>query len=172
MINKRGQAESIIIFFGIVIAIFIASIIILRITNEVLTPFATQLSHFSNQSAQVVESVHNNFASVWDWVIILLFLFNIILLLVSAFLVDIHPAFMIVYIIAVIFLVIFGNTFAYVLDGIWGAFGTDIETAQTPLQQFIINNFNMIMLGIIVLSGILMYAKFKLFSGQGTGGNY
>lgn len=172
MINKKGQAESIVIFFGIVVAIFITSIIMLRITNEILTPFANQIEPYSNQSAQVVNSVHNSFASVWDWVIVLLFLFNLILLLVSAFLIDIHPAFIVIYLIAIIFLVIFGNTFAQVLDMVWGAVGTSVETAQTPLQRFIINNFNVIMLGVIALSGIVMYAKIKLFGGQGTGGNY
>jgi len=173
--NKKSQVESIIIFFGIVIAIFITSIIILRITNEIMTPFSNQLKNMSSEGVQAgteVASVQNKFASIWDWVIILLFLFNIILLFISAFLVDIHPAFLIVYIIAIIFLVIFGNSFAYVIDSVWDKMGTSVETAQTPMQQFIINNFNIIMLGIIALSGIIMYAKFRMFSGQGTGGNY
>lgn len=173
MKNKKGQAESVIIFFGIVVAIFIASIVILRLTNSILTPFANQIEPYSNQSATVVRAIDTNFAGIWDWVVILLFLFNLILLLVSAFLVDIHPAFLIVYIVAVIFLVIFGNTFAYVIDSVWGAVGRDdVETLQTPMQQFIINNFNIIMLGVIALSGIVMYGKFRFFGGQGTGGNY
>jgi len=172
MKNNKAQAESIIIFFGVIVAIFIASIIILRITNSILTPFADQIAPFNNDSANVVRSIDISFAGVWDWVIVLVFLFNVILLLVSAFLVDIHPAFLIVYIIAVIFLVIFGNSFAYVIDSVWSAVGTSTETAQTPMQQFLINNFNLIMLGIIFLSGVVMYAKFKLFGGQGTGGNY
>lgn len=169
---KKGQAESVIIFIGIVVAIFLTSIILLRLTNEILTPFANQLAPYSNQSATVVNSVHDSFTHVWDWVIILLLLFNIILLLVSAFLIDIHPAFLVIYIIAILFLVIFMNTFAAVIDSVWNAVGTATETAQTPLQQFVINNFNIIMLGIIALSGVVMYAKFKLFGGQGTGGNY
>jgi hypothetical protein len=172
MKNKRGQAESVIIFFGIVVAIFIASIIILRLTNSILTPFANQIEPYSNQSATVVRSIDTSFAGIWDWVVILLFLFNLVLLLVSAFLVDIHPAFLIVYIIAVVFLVIFGNSFAYIIDKVWEGVGTPVETLQTPMQQFIINNFNMIMLGVIALSGIVMYGKFRFFGGQGTGGNY
>ena len=170
--KNKGQVESIIIFVGVLVAIFIASIIILRLTNEILTPFANQIAPYSNQSAQVVNSIHNSFTSVWDWVIILLLLFNIILLLVSAFLIDIHPAFLIIYIMSILFLVIFMDSWSYVVEQVWSSIGTTTETSQTHLQRFIIDHFSAIMLGIIVLSGIVMYAKFKLFGGQGTGGNY
>lgn len=172
--NKKAQAQSIIIFFVVVVAILIVSIILLRLTNEILTPFASQLTHFNNQSANTVTAINNSFAIVWDWVIVLLFLFNIILLLISSFMVDIHPAFVIVYIICVIFLVIFGNEFGYIIDQVWGSIGTTVETAQTPMQQFIINNFMYFMLGIIALSGLVMYAKFKYWGGTGggVGGSY
>lgn len=170
--NKSGQAESIIIFFVLIVAVLITSIIILRMTNAILTPFQNQIGNFSAPAGAAVEYAHSRMTTVWDWIIVLLILFNIILLLVSSFLVDIHPAFLIVYIIAVVLLMIFGNSALYALDGIWSQMGTATETSQTPLQQFIINNFQMIMLGIIVLSGIVMYSKFRFFSGQGTGGNY
>jgi hypothetical protein len=39
------------------------------------------------------------------------------------------------------------------------------------MQQWIINNFGIVMLGVVLLSGVIMYAKFKLFNGQGAGGN-
>lgn len=170
--NKKSQAESIIIFFATIVAIFIVSIILLRFTNEVLTPFTNALAPVNNQSAQAVIAVHNSFTSVWDWVMVLVFLFNIILLFISSFLVDVHPAFIVIYVIAVIFLFIFGNQFLYVLDSLWNNIATPTETSQTQIEQFIINNFQIIMLGIVILSGVLMYAKIKLFPNQMPGGNY
>lgn len=174
--NKRGQVESIIIFFFLVIAIFIASIIVLRLTNTIITPFSQMLNNTgmpgSQQASAVVSNVQTRFAGVWDWVVVLLFLFNVLILFISAFLIDIHPAFAIIYIIAVIFLFVFGNSMLYVLDNVWNTFASDLEASQTPLQQFIINNFNVIMLGIVFLTGLIAYAKFKFFSGMGTGGNY
>lgn len=170
--NKRGQAQSIIIFFAVVVGILLTSIIVLRLVNTIITPFSAQIGNVSAPVGEAVDYAHSRFTSVWDWVIVLAILLNTILLFVSAFLVDIHPAFLLIYIIAVFFLIIFGNSLLYALDNIWDKFGTSTETAQTPLTQFIINNFQLFVLGIIVLSGILMYAKFKFFSGQGTGGNY
>lgn len=170
--NKKGQAESIVIFFIVVVAIFMASIIILRITNSVITPFATAINNThiqgSEKASETVIGVRDKFTGVWDWAIVILFLINIMILLLSAFLIDIHPAFVVIYIFAGIFLFIFGNFVLGALDSIWGAVGTATETAQTPLQQFILNNFQMIFLGIYVLSGIVMYAKIKFFGG----GNY
>jgi len=170
--NNKGQAQSIIIFFVLVVGILIASIIVLRLVNTIITPFSAQIGNVSAPVGEAVDYAHSRFTGVWDWVIILVILFNVILLFVSAFLVDIHPAFLLVYIFAVFLLIIFGNSSLYALDSIWDRLGTATETAQTPITQFIINNFQIFILGIIVLSGIIMYAKFKFFQGQGTGGNY
>lgn len=171
--NKKAQAQSIIIFFGLVVAILIVSIIVLRLTNAIITPFQAQIGNLSAPAGVAVDQVHDKFTQWWDWFVIGLFFINVIFLLVSAFLIDIHPAFVVVYIVAVIFLFVFGNYALSVLDNIWNSFGTSVEEAQTPLQQFLINNFQLILLGIVILSGVVMYAKIKFFSSYGAGsGNY
>lgn len=171
--NKRSQAESIIFFFVLAVAIFAVGIIVLRMTNAIITPFQAAIGNVSGTAGAAVANVHDKFTNWWDFLIVGVFFFNMILLLVSSFMVDVHPAFVIVYIIAVIFMFLFGNYALYALDSIWEHLGTSVETAQTPLQQFVINNFQIIMLGIVVLSGIVMYAKFKFFSQMGGGGgNY
>jgi hypothetical protein len=170
--NKKGQAESIIIFFGLAIAILVVSVIVLRVANSVITPFQAQIGNMSVTAGTAVNDVHTSFAKWWDYLIIGMFFLNIIILLVSAFMVDIHPAFVIVYIFAIIFMFVFGNYALLTLDSIWNMVGTSTEQAQTPLEQFLINNFQLVMLGVVILSGIVMYSKFKYFSGQGAGGSY
>lgn len=168
--KKKAQAQSIIILFVLVVGIFIVSIIILRLTNSILTPFQNQIGNFSAPAGVVVGEVHDSFAKWFDYAVVLLFFLNVILLFVSSFLIDVHPAFVIIYIISIIFLFIFGNYGLYALDSIWGMLGTAQETAQTPVQRFILNHFQMIMMGVIILSGILMYAKMKYFGNSGAGG--
>jgi hypothetical protein len=170
--NNKGQAQSIIIFFVLIVGIFIVSIIILRLTNSILTPFQNTIGNMSAPAGVAVGQVHAKFAQWWDYAIVILFFLNVILLFVSSFLVDIHPAFIILYIISIIFLFIFGNYALYALDSIWDMLGTTTETMQTPLQQFILNHFQIIMMGVIILSGILMYAKFKMFGNTGAGGGH
>lgn len=168
--KKKAQAESIIIFFGLIIGILIASIIMLRLMNAIITPFQAQIGNMSSGAGQAVAYVHERATTSWDWFIIALFGINVIILMVSAFLVDIHPAFLIVYIFAIIFLFMFGNYALNALDYIWNYMGTSTEQAQTPMQQWLINNFQLVMLGIVLLSGIIMYAKFKYFGNMGAGG--
>lgn len=177
--TKKGQALSIIFFFIIVLSVFIVAVLIMSLVNTVLDPFRTQISTISNQSGQAVGQVQTSFNSVWDWCVVVLFIFNVVILLFSSFMVDIHPAFLIIYIIAVMFLMMFGSTILGSLDAIYnpsGVFGTGNVTAggnaisNMPVTSWILNNFTLVMLGIIIISGVIMYSKFKLNSN--SGGNY
>lgn len=170
---KKAQAQSIIIFFGLMIAILIVSIILLRLVNEVITPFQAQIGNISATAGSAVSSVHDKFTHWWDYLIISMFFINLLILLVSSFLVDIHPAFVVIYIVTIIFMFMFGNYALLLLDSVWNNVGTNIEVTQTPIQQFLINNFQLIMLGVVILSGVVMYAKFKFGQNYGSGGgNY
>jgi hypothetical protein len=177
--QKKGQALSIIFFFIIMLAVFVLATLLMSFINTILTPFKEQIQPLSNQSASNVGAIQNSFNSVWDWAIVLLFFLNVIILLFSSFMVDIHPAFLIIYIVAVMLLMMFGSTILGALDALYnpaGVFGTGNVTAggnaiqYMPLTNWFLNNFTMVILGIVILSGIIMYAKFKF--GQQGSGNY
>ena len=177
--NKKGQALSIIFFFVIVLGVFIIAVLLMSLVNTVLDPFKSQVALISNESATNVGSIQNSFVSVWDWVVILLFLFNTVILLISSFMVDIHPAFLIIYIIAVMFLFMFGSTILGSLNDVYdpsGIFGTGNVSqggnaiSEMPLTSWFLNNFTMVILGIVIISGVIMYAKFKF--GNSGGGTY
>lgn len=173
MMNKKAQAESILIFFVLICAIFIVSIVVLRMVNTIVDPFQAQIGNVSQQAGDAVGYTQDKFTGFWDTVIILILIVNVAILFISAFLVDVHPAFVIVYIIAVIFMFVFGNYGLSTVDAIWNAVGTSTEQAQSPMQIWVLNHIQLVLLGIVILSGILMYAKFKFFNqGQGTGGTY
>jgi hypothetical protein len=167
--NKKAQAADIIVFFGLAIAILIVSIIVLRVVNEIITPMAPIIGNQSAAAGAAMTSVQDSFTSWWDYAVVLLLAVNVIVLFVSCFLIDVHPAFIIVYVIAVMFLMLCGNFALDAVDSIWFHVGrASIEGTQTPMQQFIINHFQTILFGIIILSGVLMYAKFKWFGGGGS----
>jgi len=93
--------------------------------------------------------------------------------------VDIHPAFLVLYIIRVMMLMMFGGTIVGALDSLYnptGVFGTGNLTAggnalnEMPIVSYLLNHFTMVMLGIIILSGVIMYSKFKF--GTQAGGNF
>jgi hypothetical protein len=179
MKSKKAQALSIVFFFVMVLSIFILGVLLMSMVNTILEPFRQQISLVSNESAVAVGTIQNKFNAVWDWTIVILFLFNVVILLFSSFMVDIHPAFLIIYIIALMFLFMFGSTILSSLDALYnpsGVFGSGNVTAggnayvNMPLTFWILNNFTYVILGIALLSGIIMYAKFKF--GNPSGGNY
>lgn len=173
--NKKGVVLSIVAFFVIVLSVFILAVLLMSLVNTVLTPFREQIRPLSNASAETVGTIQDKFTAVWDWSIALLFLLNVVLLFFSAFMVDIHPAFLVLYVIAVMFLIMFGGTMVGALDALYnptGVFGTGNITvggnaiSNMPLTAWFLNNFTLVILGIIILSGVIMYGKFK-FGQQG-----
>lgn len=168
--NNQGQVQSIIIFFIVVIATFAVALVVLYTVNTILTPVATSLNQTSQQAGNVVTAVNTSFTSVWDWVVLVIFFINLLLLFVSAFMVDIHPAFLFLYIIAAFFLVVFGSTALTALETLYSTAGTNpysSTVASLPMTAFMVNNFGIVMLGVIVLSGIVMYAKIRINGGAG-----
>ena len=168
--NKQGQALSIVFFFIIVLGVFIVAVLVMSLVNTVLDPFRTQISTISNESGATVGQIQNSFNGVWDWIVVILFGLNLILLFISSFMVDIHPAFLILYIISVLFLFLFGSTILGSLNDLIdpsGIFGTGNVSAggnalgNMPVTSWLLNNFTLVMLGVVILSGVIMYAKFK-----------
>jgi len=177
--NKKGQAISIVFFFIIMLSVFILAVLLMSLVNTVLEPFRSSISTVDNRSAEAVGDIQTSFNSVWDWAIAFLFLFNLVILLFSSFMVDIHPAFLVMYIISVMFLLMFGSTILGALNSIYdpvGVFGAGNLSAggnaisNMPIISYLLNNFTIVILGIIILSGVIMYAKFKV--GNSEGGNY
>lgn len=160
--NKKGIIGSVIIFFAIMIGVFIISIVILKLSNSILGPMQTSVGNVSETAGTNVGYIKDTFANWWDYVIVLLFLLNVILLFISAFLVDINPAFLFLYIIALIFLFSLGTAALEAMDTIWSATDFSTEAGQLPITQFLVDNFAIVMLGVVILSGVIMYAKFKI----------
>jgi len=170
MKNKKGQIISIVAFFAIVLTIFLAGVLLMSFVNTILNPVQSTFNAIDNQSGRAVQNINNSFDRWWDWAVIILFAVNVLILFISSYMVDTAPIFLIVYIVAVLLLIIFGGNITGAMSDIWspsGVFGTGNVTAggnaisKMPMTSFFLNNFTVINLGIIVLSGIIMYAKFK-----------
>jgi hypothetical protein len=172
LMNKRGQVISIVAFFVIMLSIFILGTLLMSFVNTILQPVGDTLGTISNQFGSAVHEINNSWNKWFDYAIVVLFFLNVIVLLISSYMVDTSPVFLIVYIISVMLLVIFGGNVVSALSSIWddnGAFGADpianptgINSIQyMPITQYLLNHFTLVMLGIIVISGVIMYAKFR-----------
>jgi len=164
MINKKGQSD-ITTFIVVVIALLILAPIMLKVVNTSLGAFSTALNSTSPVASSNVTYIHNTFTSFWDWLIAIAFLVNIILLLVFSFLVDSHPIFALFYFISAIIIMMFSHTFVTPVAQILSMDTFSTEVLQLPIVGFIVNYFDILILGIIILTGVVMYGKWRSNSG-------
>lgn len=160
--NNKGQlGEGIIILLVVVFALILIAPIMLKIFNSVVTPVGDNVASISPVANQTATTISSKFNQFWDILIVCAFLANILILLVSAFLVDIHPAFFIIYMITAVFSLIFAPTMYSAIDGIYDSPDFATEVGNLTLTKFFYDNFGVVLLSVIALSGIIMYAKFK-----------
>jgi hypothetical protein len=161
--NKRGQLENpIIIFIMVVIGLIFLAPIILKVANTVLDPFADAVGNQTEQAGVNVRHVKTTFVNFWDWVIIIAFGINVLLLFITAFLVDTHPVFLVLYILFAFFTMIFAPEILQAVDQIYDGGQFTEEVNSIPMIDFIRTYFGLIIMGVIFLSGVVMYGKYRL----------
>ena len=152
---------------GVIIVLLFLAPILLNIVRTTTGEVANAINTTDPNAAAAITSIENTYSNLWDWILILVFGLNVILLLVSAFFVDTHPAFILVFIMIAFFTLAFAPNILDAVDKVWedahyaGETGTDLA-----FMNFLRNNFGLVILSLLVLSGIIMYGKFKYF---GTG---
>ena len=117
---------------------------------------------------------------MFDWVVAAVFVFSIALLLITSFLVDIHPAFIIIYIIAAFCILSFAPSILSMMESIYDntqfthLTGTTQDITQyLPITRFFYENFAIILVAVFAISAIIMYGKYRAGGGgQPTGSNY
>jgi len=161
---NKGQTD-IIYFIVAIVALLILAPIMLKIVNTSLGGFSDALNNTSPVAAQNVTDIHTDFVNFWDFLIAIGFLVNVILLLVFSFMVDSHPIFSLFYFISAIIILMFSHTFMYPIEKIMGSTQFSTEVLQLPITDFMVTNFDLIIFGIILVTGIVMYGKWR--SGAG-----
>lgn len=170
---KRGQIDNpLIIFAIIVIGLLMVAPIVLKIMREVQSPVAAALGNVSGGAGEVAQANFNKVISTginfWDKVMIFAFIVSVILLLVSAFLVDAHPFFVILYIMLNMFLILFAPSIVQAVDNIYDSPYFAQETAMLSFMDTIRQNYAVFLVGMMVLTGIIIYGKLALFGGGNT----
>jgi len=160
ILSRRAQVD-VIAFVGVVVALLILAPIMLKIVNQSIGGFATSLNSTSVQASAEVSKIHGTFTTMWDWLIALAFMINIIMLFVFAFLVESHPIFSLFYLISAVFTLIFAHYVVVPIETILGMSEFSTEVLQLPITGFIVQTWDIILLGVIIVTGIIMYGKLK-----------
>lgn len=167
--NKKGQ-----IIDNPIIAVFVLIFILLLLSPIMLKIFLSVHTNIGNSLGNVTgggEIAKANFQKVtgtlitfWDKVILFAFILAVIILFVSAFLIDAHPFFVFLYIIINFLLIIFIPDMKTALDNIYDSptFTTEIIylTFVDALRTYLVP----IIIGLMVITGIIIYGKLAFTS--------
>ena len=167
---KRGQTD-IILFIALIIGLIIIAPILYQVVDKSLTGFSDALNNTNDTAYQTavsnVSSIKSSFLTWLDYLIMLIFLADMVSLFVFSFLVDTHPIFSLFYLFSAVFALIFMPYIVEPAKQLFGMSWFSDAVVNLPLTNFVLTKFSIIILGIIIVNGIIMYAKFR-----GGGQNY
>jgi hypothetical protein len=109
----------------------------------------------------------NTAINFWDKVILSAFVLATLLLLISAFLIDTNPFWLILYIFLSFMLILFAPDIIGSLDNIYNSSAFATESASLAFIGSLRANFGVILVGIMVITGIIIYGKIALTGGRG-----
>lgn len=171
-INKRGQLDNPLVAFAIiVIALMIFAPVLLKIFINVDDSVGKSLGNLTAGGALAqanFKAVTTPLITFWDKVIIVAFVVAVLLLFVSAFLIDAHPFFIVLYIVLNFFLILFAPTMITAVDNIYDSANFATEVAQLTFLDTLRGNFTVFLVGMMVITGIIIYGKLAFF-GRGGG---
>jgi hypothetical protein len=164
--NKKGIVDFPLVSFIIVgVMLLLMAPIVLKVVTSTTEPFANALGNTTGAGGEVAKAnvsyVKNTFVSFWDGVILFCFLIIIIMLFMSAFLIDASPFFAVMYIIMFFVTILFAPSVLEVVDGIYDNASYVNEVAHLGVLDFIRLNFGLILTFIGILTMIIIYAKLR-----------
>jgi hypothetical protein len=168
--NKKGQFDNPIIAFAvIIIALLILAPVVLKVMRSIQQPMSDSFGNLTGKGGEVAQTNFNAVAvtgiNFWDKVVIAAFFLSILLLLVSAFLVDAHPFFIVLYIFLNFMLILFAPNIIQAVDNIYDSSSFAQETAMLSFMDTIRVHYAEFLIGMMILTGIIIYGKIALFSG-------
>lgn len=169
MLNKKGQIDHpgitlVIVIFGLLLI----APIVLKIFNTVKAPVSAGFGNISNGgtvAAQNFNKVMDTGINFWDKIIIAAFIIAVILLLISSFLIDTSPFWVVLYVFISFMLILFAPSMVGTLDKIYDSPAYATEVAQLSFTNALRTHFGEFLVGIFVITGIIIYGKIRFFSG-------
>ena len=166
---SKAQGDYPIMMFGFVlIALLLFGLVMFKVNDVIGTKFADAMGNQTAQAGINVRAVTTTFNNFWDFVIVFAFVINILLLFISSFMVETHPVFLVVYIVAAIILFIISPSTLEVVNQIAGTAGTGATggfaqyESSLPMLWYLKDHFAIILLSLYFLSGLIMYAKYRM----------
>jgi len=167
MNNKAQLNNPMLAFVGIIVGLLIFAPIMLKIFLSIQTPISNGVVNLTGgtEAAAGWNAVMNPLTTMWDKVILFAFITTTLLLFVSAFFVDTHPVWVILYIVSNFILFLFIPGMLDITSSFYDTALFSTELSYLPFVDSLRSHAVAWILGIMVLAGIIMFGKFSFMSG-------
>lgn len=172
--NTKGQVfeNPIFSYVMIVAGLIFFGIVFLKIFTSIQGPVSEQLGNLNVLGADEAQTnwnaVMTPMVTMWDKFMIGTFIATTIILLVSSFMIDTHPFWIFLYILSNMILVLFMPGFIAAADTVYESSLFVNEVAYLPFMDSLRTHYMQWMLGIMFLSGVIIYGKVSLFGNTGS----
>jgi hypothetical protein len=171
--NKKGQMDFPIIgFIVIAIALIIIAPVMLMVFNQINIKVGDTLGNVTSGGSIAKDNfraVMNKGIAWWDTVIVCAFIIAMILLIISSFLIDTHPVFIILYVLICFFTIIFIPNIINSVDALYTGISYTLDSGATvqmsvmlPFLEFLRTYFGEVLVGVMLLTGIIIFGKVAL----------
>ena len=175
MLNKKAQVDfAPIALVAIVITLLLFAPLMIRIVGVTTGTFFEQMNGTAPEAVEAASASVDVVTNFFDYIIVIAMFMNVIILFISAWFIDTNPIFIMIYIMFAFILILFIPNMLDAVDQVWDkAEGlSDLDnwgdnSLNLSFTDFIRQNMVIFTLIIIVLTGIVTYAKFKLTGGGG-----
>jgi len=160
---KKGQADyPIISIIIIIIFLLFMAPFMLKIFKAVTIPLKLAVND-TPAAVSAINTIDKTWMNFWDIIVMMTFVVSIILMIVSAFFVNTHPIFFVVYLVLTIVTFILAPSMMDTLDKVWTSpqfAGTSEETnivSKLPFTDYLRTHFSMVLLMIVAVTGVVMF---------------
>lgn len=169
--NTKAQLDyPIITWIVIVFGLLILAPVMLKVFNSFHDTMGSQLGNLTGQQGAIAQ---RNFDAVivptinfWDKLIIASFVLATLLLFISAFLIDTSPVWVVLYVLISFFVILFAPDMVASLDNLYNNAAFVTETNSLTFLNSLRANFAVYLVGIMVMTGIIIYGKIFMFGGN------
>ena len=89
--QKKSQAD-IIVLVGVLVSLMILAPVMLKIFNSIVTETIPLMNQSSTEAGAAMTKIEGTFTTFWDYLIVTAMFISVIMLFISAFMVDTHPS--------------------------------------------------------------------------------
>lgn len=171
--NRKGSAEG--TFFIIVMLVAFSFLLTIshfmynEVSPEMKGKFAEGDIVSDNHNATVYEVMQTgeDASNIFDFVFVSLFVALFLGLLITSFLVDVHPIFLVVYLISAVLLVVI----SFPLSNAWIEYYNEapaeiqVSLAEFPMTNSLMERLPYISIGLMLAGMVVLYAKSKSAGG-------